>query len=1032
MLECVRYALLGIWGHRESELKARALLQPLQRYYTHPLICILLNTLHDQLNTETWHQKRLRPFLENAEQKQISFQKDKHDPDVIVQVKKIIHILRLAEEVLFVIEHIQEEDSFFKLLKGLNYTETSEKIYELCKLLMWPDVNLVFEFEKECHFLHLCFEPIYAFFLKTGSMESLSENFEGFGAHFSLFLGLGMGTLTHPLREGFLGQFKWILPEYLEKWRLNLERCCQGRAQDFSLPPQTLEEHLLIWITPVERLFKNTFFRFGALGDVLESLKHGHRLSWALCYDVHQLKVSNQEWLKAQLNQFRLNFYLPLVSFLDKIEEKFILVPGFLTNNVVYRFECLFETLTLHLKRFVVLNQEERVLNNATLIKKRLSALYQRQADLNKRKVPPNIEEDALICVQANVSFLLMINQDIVHQIQRRWPKFSVPSSFIFEDVTAVHALPFKDEVQLFTPIATFIKERSLSFQTIFHPVVKPYLIVQQPSLKVRVINQLTCGLNEVPYPEILSSRTALKTPQTVLWIKQLANMFTHFSSALIQLDHFDTDKSHHSESQSNVKRYVTKTIYLVRVVLVEHHLRQVLWCLSDLYQQGYWHHLHQGHLMRMKPFYPALMKITPIKNILSLKSFAKKAAQLFHDAMPGDVSLFHLLAWLDFGLKCFGWAQSASTYDLKTLQDRKSSLIYFFGLILSEADALEESLLLREGFFSRVLEQWVKHFQGGFFEFSWLQLKNEIRLQRLKSLEARVAQTEKKEQILKQDLAKAKIFSGFLGQINPSSSVSDLNDACLKKESLSFDEMRRYLKDASARCEVAYGEMCSKETLSSVLDAEKTPNALNVPVLNALVDTYIDHTQGVLQGEGLIKQVRASKAACLQAEAQHRTHGLFRPEDDVGLQRIREAIADFKDYIKNQSNVLKNKEVTTSFESHDTLEKKTGCLKRLETILTDDCFTVSLKKKTLKATIQEPAFKKNMLGYHQYDKLSWAWLAQCFWRLLTVLGLYTPHCQGVYNTIAEATKNESPRFFSTSKTQNCQQGLYSYIMTSA
>ncbi len=1038
LLQCLRYSLLGIFGEKESELRARILLKTLQQQQRHPLVHVLLNSLQKHLNHPFWHQARLAPFLQNIQRNGIAFQQEKDDPDVIVQIKKIIHILELAEQVLLVIEQIDEEASFFNLLKGLDCIDTTEKIYEICKLLMWPDVDLIFEFEKEWRFLLLCVEPLYDFFSRPNALESSIENFKESGNYLFELLGYSTDALTYPLHTDLLFQMKQILPEYLEQWRLSFELLVQSRAEDRSArsPILTLEEHFLIWISPLERLFKESFFRFGFLQDMLETLRNGHRLAWSICYDLPPLQADHQKLVQSKLNQFRLEFCLPFLVFLDKVEEKFILYPGVLTDDVIYRLDCLFETLSNVAMRVISLPQEERLLSTQAFLRQRLECLYQRQSDLNKKSTVLYQKGRSASYIDANRLFLLSVNQDIVNHIYKKWPMMRGVS---FDKMSSkneifLYCRSFPLDRDFLVNLSRFFMEKSVSFQSGFHPVVQPQLKVHPPSFQERVVHQLTFSFNDIPYPEILEPKNALKTPQSILWIKQLANVFAHLSHGLSQLSLLDIDKSHDTETQPFLKSCFVKTILVTRIGLIEHHFRQVLWGMMDLHQQGYWHHLYQAHRVRIKASSGLLQHMLPVQNILHFKTLQEEGMRLFRESVPGEYSFTQILAWVDFGLKNRNWLLSTTVYDWDALLQKKKAFVSFWGLILNEVDALEEGFLLREGTLSDSIEQWMMHFQKFISEFSWPNLREEIRVERLNLLEKRENLSQKEQRNVQNKLENAIRIEKALKQLNiPRITKSDLA-LFLQTHSLSFELMITLLNDAYTRCEVAYREISSEKNLVSFLNIENMQDTLSVDVLKALMEVCLRHFEGVLQGEHILNEVRATKASHLKKEAQFR----FGPSRADGeLLHVRQAVSHFKRYIETQKKWLQERPVTASFESASTLQKKSNCLKRIEDILNNNSFSVAFKRRILTQTLEKPSFKRDMLAYHRYNTLGWAWLSQCFWRFLQMIGLYTPTQQSLYqnllNQVCEITpaKNRAPRFFATSRKQNFVDGLYSYITTS-
>lgn len=421
ILRYTRYTLLAIFGHREAELTARELYRDLDSKETHPILRILFDALYDRLNYQEWHQKRLYPYLKNIKKEGLVFEEDHNDPAVIAQIKKIINLLQLAEEVLLTVEKMGDDRSLSALFQEVDFIETTDKIYELCQLLIWPDIDLLSEFHEEYQWAQALLEPLIFTLFNPDLLSSLAEMGVTHGARWAHraghHLGHGVLHLERPLNYHFFMDLKKQLAQYAEIWVTHF----QTKTSFLDAEKQhaySLESRLLVLLSSLEHFSRKKILRVGSFTDLSRVLKHGHDILWKLCYEINHLESPNQLWVKEMLEGFRLEFCLPLLSFLDKCEEKLVLTPGGLTNITQAHLESLFDAMTVSLKRFVFLNEEERVLVNSVFMEKRLMPLYERRARLHLHETKSRL-------------FLMAINEDILHHIYERQRLFRRPGPIL-------------------------------------------------------------------------------------------------------------------------------------------------------------------------------------------------------------------------------------------------------------------------------------------------------------------------------------------------------------------------------------------------------------------------------------------------------------------------------------------------------------------------------------------------------------------------------------------------------------------------
>ncbi|MCX7116467.1 MAG: hypothetical protein NTW94_00875 [Legionellales bacterium] len=126
-------------------------------------------------------------------------------------------------------------------------------------------------------------------------------------------------------------------------------------------------------------------------------------------------------------------------------------------------------------------------------------------------------------------------------------------------------------------------------------------------------------------------------------------------------------------------------------------------------------------------------------------------------------------------------------------------------------------------------------------------------------------------------------------------------------------------------------------------------------------------------------------------------------------LEMLMAAIDRLKLYI-HQSNIeLQSK--SSLFESVRTLSRKSQLLVTLESLATDQSFTVDERIGHLQASVLAPSFKTRLLDHHRYDSFSFAWLKQWMASFVELLGIYTPPHKACYEQLLRATKTPTLPF---------------------
>lgn len=135
-------------------------------------------------------------------------------------------------------------------------------------------------------------------------------------------------------------------------------------------------------------------------------------------------------------------------------------------------------------------------------------------------------------------------------------------------------------------------------------------------------------------------------------------------------------------------------------------------------------------------------------------------------------------------------------------------------------------------------------------------------------------------------------------------------------------------------------------------------------------------------------------------------------------LNEIITAIRAFNAYSTHAQELFKKSKMgVTLFEDKKTLDKKTEWIDALLKIAVDPTIKPEQRLRALHAKTQElsqptySTFKKDMLAYRHFDRISFAWLLRCVVSLLTALHLYTPDHVKCYRKLDKSISG-SLRFF--------------------
>ncbi|ETO93873.1 hypothetical protein [Legionella oakridgensis] len=120
-------------------------------------------------------------------------------------------------------------------------------------------------------------------------------------------------------------------------------------------------------------------------------------------------------------------------------------------------------------------------------------------------------------------------------------------------------------------------------------------------------------------------------------------------------------------------------------------------------------------------------------------------------------------------------------------------------------------------------------------------------------------------------------------------------------------------------------------------------------------------------------------------------------------LETIMLAIEAFKLYLHNANIELQNN--NSIFENRETLIIKSQLIEKLENIARNEQLPIDDRVEQLKKETSKPTFKTQMLKYHQYDQICFAWLKQCVLSFLELIHLYTPTYKKQYNKLVKAAE---------------------------
>ncbi|HBD9326503.1 TPA: protein SdhA, partial [Legionella pneumophila] len=122
-------------------------------------------------------------------------------------------------------------------------------------------------------------------------------------------------------------------------------------------------------------------------------------------------------------------------------------------------------------------------------------------------------------------------------------------------------------------------------------------------------------------------------------------------------------------------------------------------------------------------------------------------------------------------------------------------------------------------------------------------------------------------------------------------------------------------------------------------------------------------------------------------------------------LDAVRVALAQFKNYFSLSTAAIEQNNST--FESEETLAKKTELINKLVDISEDGTLTPKERVDQISFHVKNPNFERIIMDYKQESYFSFTYLKQCILSLLEALCLYTPERRKLFNNLESSVKTQ-------------------------
>jgi hypothetical protein len=423
----IRHSLLGMLGDQTSEVAARRYLDSMENQPTSQAIRTLHAVLKGRLEGQEWSDK-VFPYLSHCHQEGVPFPEmgpettvNNTDPAAISQIKKFINALYYAECSLarvqkFELDPLDDWHLAIPAALGIGYevaTNINQEVYEICRLVTHPDMDLKTLFAPEVAALMPVLQQLASsavgYSIQTDAF--LTEHQINLRDHQQLMSQAGVmsGAAINLLKPNQKHNYRAVtqslaeLPISLNQWR----HWVDNAATNTEKPGVGLDAQKLKTLERdgVKILDLLNGLRPGALLQPynaaylvynIPAFNHIQSLTMSILKEITQLNESSHHFIRAKLRSLKYELLAPLLASADKAEVEMMLDQGLLSSALLQHVGPLYEQL-IHLVGFVDFSEEGMdllTLEDAHFLKKRLESTFQRDAENQVKKL--QLEEEQL------------------------------------------------------------------------------------------------------------------------------------------------------------------------------------------------------------------------------------------------------------------------------------------------------------------------------------------------------------------------------------------------------------------------------------------------------------------------------------------------------------------------------------------------------------------------------------------------------------------------------------------------------------
>lgn len=419
LVHAIRYTLLAMYGDRAAESEVRGYIEKAsQEDTTNPILDTLRNILKKRVENQEWS-KRVYPYLKQYNREGVPFSDYELEPAPISQIKKIVNAFYYAEETLKRVEAL-DLDGLFR--RNDNTVAESlevilgpfvDDVYELCRLVTQPDVNLVATFGDEWLSIHAIVSELASKasgFLK-GTNQFLADEYNIDVKHplsvvhqAGELSGVGLSHLkpTTDVNYTSISYFSANLSSYLNQMTQSIQSFALTHLTDTSyLNKQThdvekyqldaeklhaLDKAAVRLATAFENLYAFKLLQSVNAVALTHIIRSAITLVTGIIDEAGHFRAESEGLVRDALADLKYKKLLELMILIDKIEEEMVMVPrpGVLSRPLMSELKSFYGFLYGFVEGFVDLSasgQDLAKLEDSRFIEQRAQACFERQAE---------------------------------------------------------------------------------------------------------------------------------------------------------------------------------------------------------------------------------------------------------------------------------------------------------------------------------------------------------------------------------------------------------------------------------------------------------------------------------------------------------------------------------------------------------------------------------------------------------------------------------------------------------------------------